>query len=120
MLTGKDITKLVKEFEKTFATKKEFADFKQEMSGNFSDFKQNMGVEFLALENRLDNKIENLGQNILIYKDEISVGMDKQMEILQRLDQERIFTNETIKRMQKEMEAHEQQLQKIKKHLKIA
>ena len=57
----------------------------------------------------LDKKVEG-----------IMDGMDKQMVILKRLDQERIFTQEWIRRIEDEVKTHSQELSRIKLQLKIA
>lgn len=47
-------------------------------------------------------------------------GQDKMIDILQRLDQERIFTIEWIKRIETDIERNKEEIGKIKLHLKIA
>lgn len=54
------------------------------------------------------------------FKDQFFSGQDKMMVILQRLDQERIFTQEWIRRIEKEVENHTKELSKVKQILKIA
>ena len=45
---------------------------------------------------------------------------DKQLVILQRLDQERVFTQEWIRRIEEEVKTHSQELSRVKLQLKIA
>lgn len=63
----------------------------------------------------LDEKVGNLAtQASLKQLDErITNALDQQMVILQRLDQERVFTIEWIRRIEKDVE-------RIKVHLKLA
>lgn len=58
------------------------------------------------LENRIDTKL-------IHFKDEILTVLDKQTVILQRLDQERVFTNERIHTLERDV-------QQIKVRLAIA
>ncbi|MCL5773075.1 MAG: hypothetical protein M1536_01655 [Firmicutes bacterium] len=67
-----------------------------------------------------DEQFEEIRKDIKETKDEILTRLDKNLNILQRLDHERIFTNETIKRMQKEIEHQQKEINKIKRVLKIA
>jgi len=41
------------------------------------------------------------------------------MVILKRLDQERVFTTETIRRMQKQLDDQQQEINKIKQVLQV-
>ena len=50
----------------------------------------------------------------------LSEGQDRMITILERLDQERVFTNEWIKRMERSTEEQQIEIKKIKQHLKIA
>jgi len=61
------------------------------------------------------------------FKEEMLSGQDRMLQILERLDQERIFTNEAIKRLEKDVEEGKArmnefdiQLNKIKTQLNIA
>jgi hypothetical protein len=54
------------------------------------------------------------------FKDQIMTGMDKMLVILQRLDQERIFTNQAIQRIQKQIDEQQKDILRIKKVLKLA
>jgi len=45
--------------------------------------------------------------------------MDKAIVILQRLDQERIFTQEWVRRVEAEVERHTQEINKVKQQLNI-
>jgi len=53
----------------------------------------------VQLENKMDLGFKQVRQEANDFRDEILAQQDKAMVILQRLDQERIFTNETIKRI---------------------
>lgn len=50
---------------------------------------------------------------------QINNSLDKAMVILQRLDQERIFTQEWIRGVEGEVERHSQEIQQIKQNLHI-
>ena len=52
--------------------------------------------------------------------DEIMTTLDKQTVILQRLDQERIFTLEFIRRVEKQVERNSKAIKLIKTKLKIS
>lgn len=54
------------------------------------------------------------------FKDQILTGLDQAMTILKRLDQERIFTIEWVKRIEKEVKEHSSEIKHIKQVLKIA
>lgn len=64
---------------------------------------------------RIEKKIDKT-----ITREEFLQGYDEMMVILKRLDQERIFTAEWVKRIEKEVEEHRQEIIKIKQILKIA
>lgn len=67
-------------------------------------------------DDRFDQIEENFNQKF----DQVLTVLDKAMVILQRLDQERLFTFEVIKRMQKDIENQQKQINKVKQILKIA
>lgn len=54
------------------------------------------------------------------FKSQIMTGMDKMLVILQRLDQERIFTNQAIQRIQRQIDEQQKDILRIKKVLKLA
>lgn len=54
----------------------------------------------------LDDKIDGLTGKV----DKLTNGMDKAMVILQRLDQERIFAAEWVRRIERDVEKIKQQL----------
>ena len=60
------------------------------------DLKQGLG----DLEVKIDGKVSNLHSEMLTH-------FDEQMVILQRLDQERVFTTEHIRRIEERIEAAE-------------
>jgi hypothetical protein len=69
------------------------------MTQNFApifDYLAAHDCEFSLLRDQISN-----------FKDEILTSLDAQTVILQRLDQERIFTSETIRRTRKQVEQHE-------------
>lgn len=53
------------------------------------------------------------------FKDESLIRLDKMMTILRRLDEERLFTFETVKRIEEEVEKQRQQIKGIKEALRI-
>ncbi len=57
---------------------------------------------------RIEHKLDSL-----VSRDEFNGKMDKMLVILERLDQERVFTSEWIKRIENDVE-------RIKQHLHIA
>lgn len=65
--------------------------------------------QFVVLADKLDN-----------YNDGLMSAMDEQLVIMQRLDQERVFTFEIVKRLQNDVENHAKDLKRIKQLLKIA
>ncbi|MCL5774274.1 MAG: hypothetical protein M1536_07865 [Firmicutes bacterium] len=67
---------------------------------------------FDRLEEKFDKKIDSL-------RDEFLTRTDKILVILQRLDQERVFTNEAIRRLEEQQENQQKELNKIKQILKI-
>lgn len=76
------------------------------------------------IENKLDDKFDLLNQKtdreVIKLRDEILTQQDKAMVILQRLDQERIFTQRWIERLEENVKKQSQEIVKIKKILKIA
>lgn len=54
------------------------------------------------------------------FKNDIMNGQDQMIKILTRLDDERIFTIEWVKKIEKEVEEHKEEIQKIKLRLKVA
>ncbi len=81
--------------------------------------------KLLQHDDRLE-KIEGKVDRVLT-SDQYADGQDKVMRILTRLDEERIYTNETVKRIQNEIDSqkqvtneHERLLKKIKLELHIA
>jgi hypothetical protein len=67
-----------------------------------------------------DDRFERIEKKIDQNHDEVMGVLDNVMVIVSRLDQERIFTFEIIKRIQKDIERQDRELQKVKKILKIA
>ena len=73
-------------------------------------------------EDLLIQKITGLEEDVKIIKekinkvdliDDVLAGQDKMIQILMRVDQERLFTNERMKRL-------EEDVQRIKLHLQLA
>ena len=50
----------------------------------------------------------------------VLTAMDQQTVILPRLDQERVFTNERIRRMQQQLDEQQEAINQIKQVLKVA
>lgn len=53
------------------------------------------------------------------FRKETLQNQEEMITILKRLDQERIFTIEWVKRIEKEVEEHRQEIEKIKLKLKV-
>jgi hypothetical protein len=69
--------------------------------------------QFVQIIKKIDDDVGGLRREMLD-------GQDQMMTILKRLDQERIFTVEWIKRMEKDIETHGDEIKRIKLQLKIA
>lgn len=54
------------------------------------------------------------------FRREVTTANEKMITILERLDQERIFTAEWIKRIESDVERHSQEIARMKQVLKIA
>ena len=69
-----------------------------------------------------DEKFDNMVTKDEFYqfKDEILTGQDKMMTILQRLDEERVFTNKWIGEIEEQVEESKNEINKIKLRLKVA
>jgi len=67
-----------------------------------------------------DNHFVGLRQEISDLRKENLAGQDEMITILRRLDQERIFTTEWIKRIEGDVEKHRLEIDKIKNILKIS
>lgn len=78
----------------------------------------------VRIENKFDGRFDSLDQKIDReigkLRDEILTQQDKAMVILQRLDQERVFTQNWIRRLETDVEDSKKEIVKIKKVLKIA
>jgi uncharacterized protein YjgD (DUF1641 family) len=74
--------------------------------------------KLLEHDKRLDRIEENMATKVETR--EIMQTLDGMMVILQRLDQERIFTNETIRRIQQQLNEQQKDLDQVKKILKIS
>lgn len=69
-----------------------------------------------------DDRLEKI-ENTMATKDDINRVMNSLDEVLtisRRLDQERIFTQEWIKRIEQEVSDHTKEISKLKRTLKIA
>jgi len=53
------------------------------------------------------------------FRDENLTSLDKMTTILRRLDEERLFTFEMVKRTENEVEKHRREIKEIKEVLKI-
>lgn len=53
------------------------------------------------------------------FRDKVLTGQDRMMNVLERLDQERIFTTAWVGRIEKEVEEHTREIKNIKQALKI-
>ncbi len=69
-----------------------------------------------------DARFDRLEAQMATKKDvgQIFDTLDKAMVILQRLDQERIFTNERIKRIETDLLSQQKELKQIKRVLNIS
>lgn len=81
--------------------------------------------KLIDLDERLNATVTTVEFNA--FKDTLMNGQDKMIKILDRLDTERIFTEQWIQRMEKDFETqkqtiheHEDLLRKIKLQLQIA
>ena len=54
------------------------------------------------------------------YKNENLSRLDEVLVILKRLDQERVFTTEWVKRIESEVETHRGEISKIKSSIKLS
>ena len=54
------------------------------------------------------------------FKEEVLNGQEKMITILKRLDEERVFTTEWVRRIEKEVEKQKEEIKKIKFRLKVA
>lgn len=72
--------------------------------------------KLLEHDNYFDEMREEFNQKF----NQVLTSLDKVMVIVQRLDQERLFTFEIIKRMQKDIDNNQKDLNRVKQILKIA
>jgi hypothetical protein len=63
----------------------------------------------------LDTKVDRLETKVdgMVTRDEFHIAMDEVLTIVRRLDQERIFTTEWIRRIESDVD-------RVKKHLHLA
>lgn len=67
-----------------------------------------------------DDEFTKIREEMREYNDRAMTRFDEMMVILQRLDQERVFTLERVKRLESDVEKHTKDLKEIKRILKIA
>lgn len=67
-----------------------------------------------------DERFDQVDQKISLLDDKMNTRLDQILVIVQRLDQERLFTFEIVKRMQHDIEAQQKEMKKVKRILKIA
>lgn len=70
-------------------------------------------IEKLVEMDQKLNSLEDIKEDLRSFKEETAVNFDHQGAILRRLDQERLFTMEHIKRIEAEVD-------RIKAHLHLA
>lgn len=66
-----------------------------------------------------DKRFDKLENDFSSFRHEVLAGQDKMTEILERLDQERIFTTAWVSRIEKEVEANTKEIARIKTALKL-
>ena len=68
-----------------------------------------------------DDQLQDLRENMFTKQDarQLFDILDKHTSILMRLDQERIFTNVAIKRLEEGLKSRQLEINMIKKHLKL-
>jgi chromosome segregation ATPase len=76
---------------------------------------------------KIDERFDKIDERLDNFRQEFLHGQDQMMTILKRLDEERIFTLEWVKRIESKVETQKQELEKqkaeinkIKLELKIA
>ena len=107
MPAKKQISKKVVTLEKIFSKLEEH----NEKLINHDGQLERIIINQVKHEERLDSIDEKLKK--LDRFDEVLAGQDKMISILDRVDQERVFTNEAIKRLEKDVA-------RIKLHLHLA
>ncbi|MDP1809714.1 MAG: hypothetical protein Q8L35_09320 [Actinomycetota bacterium] len=70
----------------------------------------------------MDDRLQNIETSILTKEDgrKITETLDHVVKMVGRLDQERIFTTEWVKRIERESESQRQEIFKIKQALNIS
>jgi len=74
--------------------------------------------KLLDMDARLDQTVSN--QKFDEFRDKVFTILDQQSAILQRLDQERVFTYEWIKRIENDLAEKEREIKNIKQVLNIS
>lgn len=74
--------------------------------------------KLIELEGAMEDKVSN--DKFDRFRDEVLAGQDKMITILQRLDEERIFTNKWIGEIEEKVEANKMEIDKMKLRLKVA
>jgi len=69
-----------------------------------------------------DEKIAQLvtREEFSVFKNDMMNGQDQMIKILTRLDDERIFTVEWVKKIEKDVEQQREEINRIKLQLKVA
>jgi len=139
-LTNKDLDKFFNKATRIFVTKKEFSGLKKDVSklkgdvsglkkdvsklkGDVSELRQEFNYfrdkSFKTFATKDDLKKFVTKDEFAEFRREILDGQDKMMVILERLDQERVFTLEWVRRIDRQVESQALEITKIKKILKI-
>ncbi len=67
-----------------------------------------------------DERFDEIEEKMMTEFGKVNKTLDGIVNIVERLDQERIFTNKWIKRIEAEVVQHSKDIKKIKQKLKIA
>jgi chromosome segregation ATPase len=106
---GKHTVILEKHSKDISTLKEDVADLKKQTSRiGVEVIKHTEAIEQLPTRSELDNRFNNL-----------TSYQDKMMSIMERLDQERLFTFEAVKRLEVDVERNNKEIKRIKEILKV-
>jgi uncharacterized protein YjgD (DUF1641 family) len=115
MFAGSELEEETMEHRTEIATKKDIKEVEKALTEKIdTNSKQLENVTIQVVKNSEEIKKMVTKQEFSEFRQEILTGQEKMMTILTRLDQERVFTIEWIKRIEKAVEKNKNEIERIK------
>lgn len=74
----------------------------------------------IQLENKIDNVDRKIDREIGSLRDDINNKLDEVLVIIKRVDEERIFTQRWVQRLEDDVKRQDKEIKQLKKVLNIA